>query len=109
MIKHFFSQKNASIFITKEKNKIIGYITLRKHKNLGEIDFLAVIKKHQGKGVGQKLFRYVLDKASKLRIKKLLLEVRKDNNKAISIYEKHGFKKIETKKKKSITKIIMQK
>jgi len=103
-------KENAQIFCAEEKNLIVGYITLSKK---GEIGFLAVSKKFQGKGIANLLLKKVISSAKKKKIKKLFLDVRIDNFPAIKLYLKNGFftthiykKKIEGKE---ILKLRMEK
>ena len=64
------------------------------------MDILSIVvsKTHQQKGIATKLLYYIFDFAKNLNINKILLEVRISNTKAISLYEKCGFKKISHRK-----------
>ena len=110
MLKRIFNDKKESIFIIKEKDKIIAYITLREDKNIGEVGLFAVLKKHQGRGIGRKLLRYILQIAKKDKLKKLVLEVRNDNLKALNLYLKYGFVVTGIRKIKNfkVTKLKME-
>jgi len=77
--------------------KIVGQIGMevftnprRKHvSNMG----MAVSEEHQQSGVGSKLLEAMLDLAFNwLAIRRVELEVYTDNEKAIGVYEKFGFK-----------------
>jgi ribosomal protein S18 acetylase RimI-like enzyme len=81
-------QKNADVFCAKEGAFSIGYITLN-HK--GRIDYLAVSKKYQRKGVASVLLEKVISIAKGKKLKKLHLEVRNDNIPALRLYLKNGF------------------
>lgn len=95
-VEQLFKEK-TEVIVAKEKKSIIGYITLSAN---GEIAFLAVSKKHQGKGVANKLIMKVISKAKTKKIKKLFLDVKEDNFSAIKLYSKYGFKVSSVNKKK---------
>ena len=103
-------KKKTDVIVAKEKKAIVGYITLEHN---GEIAFLAVSKKYQGKGIAGKLIQKVISRAKTKKIKKLFLDVKEDNFTAIKLYSKYGFKVSSVNKKKfkgiEITKLRMVK
>jgi len=67
---------------------------IRKH--VGELGIL-LKKEARGRGLGEKLFKKIIEKAIKeLKIKIIRLDVYSDNNIAINLYKKMGFKKLGT-------------
>jgi N6-L-threonylcarbamoyladenine synthase len=74
-----------------DNGKIVGYINYYLMYEKLEIANFDVLVDYQDKGIGTKLIRYLVDKYNNLDI---TLEVRCNNNKAIHIYEKMGFKKV---------------
>ncbi len=109
MLKEIFQDKKEKIFVATEKNKIIGYIGIRQEKQICELTLLAVLKEYQGKGIGKRLFEYALRIAKRNKSKKIILEVREGNLKAINLYRKQGFVVIGNRKVKKITKLKMEK
>jgi len=86
-----------SIFLKAvEKNKMIGYIIVRKLLDEFHIMNVAVAPTSRRKGVAQKLIDHVLKNLSSGKL--LLLEVRKSNQAAISLYQKNGFTILHTRK-----------
>jgi GNAT superfamily N-acetyltransferase len=75
--------KNEYVVLAQIENKLIGFCSF----NNGWLNHLYVLPAFQGQGVGGTLLRY-----SKARNKELNLWVFQKNNKAISFYEKNGFK-----------------
>ena len=71
------------------KDKLDGLIRIEEYDDFYEISFFCVKKDLQDRGIGQYLFDNVL---RRFRDKKLLLYVYQDNDLAIHIYKKHGFK-----------------
>jgi len=66
----------------------------QENKNLPKAELLtiAVIKKYQGKGVAQELFKKFLQEMQKRKIKKFKVVVGEDLIRAIKFYEKLGLK-----------------
>ncbi|KEI74294.1 GNAT family N-acetyltransferase [Clostridium botulinum] len=87
----------------EDKNKVVGVIGLNINSNprtkhtasLG----MMVHKAYQGNGIGKKLMSEILDLADTwLMLARIELGVFTDNEKAIKLYEKFGFKIEGTKK-----------
>ena len=73
-------------------SKLEGFITVSPRKDKYEIGMFYVNPDKAGKGIGQKLFNYIIDNFGN---KKLALDVFSWNEKAIHVYEKYGFKKVD--------------
>lgn len=87
----------AAIFLTAKDNmKVIGYIGGYFIENEGEILNFVVDEKYQRQGIGTALFNTLIN--SQNNIKKIILEVRENNQKAINFYLKMDFKKISIRK-----------
>lgn len=97
---NLLKDENEYVFVAKEKDNIIGYISLRKNRGVGELGFLAVIKKYQNKSVATNLIKFILKYALKIKCKKLILSVRNTNFKAVLLYKKFGFYVTKTEKKR---------
>lgn len=67
-----------------------GYALTRWGTELIDILRLGVLPEQQGKGVGTYLLRNIILRADL----PVILTVRKDNARAISLYRKHGFKPV---------------
>ena len=80
------------------ENKVLGYISVSFDGNTLEILNFCVDKNSQGKSIGKKLLNYAIINAFKEKCKNVILDVRKDNNRAINLYESFGFKLIHTRK-----------
>ena len=92
------NDQNFSYFVIKLNDDIIGYIATSHVIDTMDILSIVVSKSYQQKGIATKLLYYIFDFAKNLNIHKILLEVRISNTKAISLYEKCGFKKISLRK-----------
>jgi len=71
------------LFAGKESNEIIQIISI------------AIYKQFEGKGWGKKLLQYLFTQSKEANSSKIELHVEHTNYKAISLYEKFGFKQIE--------------
>jgi len=93
------TNKDDTHYIIMAGRKIIGHIALQKRKNgWYETQIIIGEKNYQGKGYGTKAINLLINKAKQADIKKIYLEVRPNNIRAIKAYEKCGFKKTGIKK-----------
>ncbi|MBU1262827.1 ribosomal protein S18-alanine N-acetyltransferase [bacterium] len=81
----------SEFYVAKEEGKIIGYLGFYKIEDEMQLVNLAVTKSRQGKGIGSDLLKWALKLAKSLGAKKAILEVEKENLRAISFYHKFGF------------------
>jgi ribosomal-protein-alanine N-acetyltransferase len=91
---NFFYETYPKGFIVAEKDhKIIGFIIgVQMKPEKGKILMLSVLEKYRRQGIGSKLLAEYLKGISNKKIKKVALEVRTDNKKAIKFYQRYGFK-----------------
>ena len=92
--------KNEEIFVAKKEKEIIGYVifnikekevpSMRYRKQLN-IEVIKKKKKHRGKGFGTKILKGIKEIAKSKGCTDLYLTVNKENENAISVYEKFGF------------------
>ena len=78
----------------EEENTVVGYLCFEDIYDRFEIDDLLVCNEYRGKGIGSKLMDYFIVLAGEKRVNNITLEVRKDNDIAINLYKKHGFKEV---------------
>lgn len=109
MINNLLRDRKEHAFVAKIRNKVVGYTSLRKLSNRCEITFLAVSENYQNKGIGTELIKHAIKLARKFKCKKLTLDVRNGNTKAIRLYAKLGFKIVGIKNKADQTKFAMEK
>ena len=88
-----------NIFFISFNNPLEGYLIGRKIIDEYEILSLATDIKKRRRGVGLGLMHKLLDMAKKEKIKRVILEVSKNNIAAINMYKKLGFKKVSIRKK----------
>lgn len=77
-------------FVLAKKRKVQGFSINRINGEDCHLLNLCIANDAQGKGFGQAMLLYVIEKI-KTRCKRLNLEVRPTNTIAIKLYKKHGF------------------
>jgi ribosomal-protein-alanine N-acetyltransferase len=95
------SSKNpaAQFKIALDGQRLVGYCVFQISGNENEILNIAVKPEERGKSYGRKLLEFIFDVSIKKDCKTIFLEVAKNNEKALSLYERLGFKKINVRKK----------
>ena len=105
-----FKEKNSIYLITEINNKIVGYVRgfIIENKDpffnsikIGYLNALVVLKKYNGKGIGSLLYKEIENYFKKNKCKQIHLEVF-ENNPAITIYKKWGYKSYIKKMVKKI-------
>lgn len=93
----FFYETYPQGFIIAESNhKIIGFLVgVKIHQNKAKILMLSVNPDFRRQKIGEKLLFQFIKTIINENIKRVELEVRTDNVKAIKFYEKYDFKKVE--------------
>lgn len=109
--KEFSTNPYLKIITYVEKDKIIGFLLYSLIYDRIEIEQFEVITKERGKGIGDKLLKYLIEKYKERDVKNITLEVKEDNIVAINLYEKYGFKKVSTREKyyDGINGLLMEK
>ena len=79
-------------------NKIVGFINYYEIYDRLEIVNFNVLDFFQNKGIGSKLLDYLIKIVENKKLNNITLEVRIDNDKAIHLYRKYGFKKVSIRK-----------
>ena len=98
-VENLSKDKDVRIFIAKENNAVIGFLTLKINKigRYGRIILIAVHKKYRGRGVGSALVHRCIEWGNK-KIDFIFVKTQKDNRHAIILYKKMGFKLVGTDK-----------
>ncbi len=83
---------NSSI-VLKDRKNIVGYAFFSVIGTDSHLLNITIYKDYQGKGFGKKILKKVLLQSKVLGATIVFLEVRVSNFRAISFYEKFGFKR----------------
>lgn len=93
--KELFSKVNINgIFVAVLNSKVLGYAVLYANdfaEHEGYISLFAVLPECQGKYIGRTLLSECCAIAIRRKMKKLRLEVNKENHRAKRFYERNGF------------------
>ncbi len=73
--------------------KVVGFIEYSRIYDRYELDNIYVLEEYRNKGIASCLISFMIEMAQKDNIKNITLEVRIDNNIALTLYEKYGFVK----------------
>lgn len=86
-------------YVLEHDGVIVGYYGFWIMFDNIDITKVSIRKELQGKGLSNILMEDFFNRIKNLDIKKITLEVRVSNEKAIGLYSKYGFKNISTRKK----------
>lgn len=79
------------VFVCKEADKIIGFITLKVGKNSGVIGLIAIDDSYQGRGIGKELVFACENYLHENNITNLEVATQNANKNAMNFYKKIGF------------------
>jgi ribosomal-protein-alanine N-acetyltransferase len=74
--------------------RLVGYAGLAAVAGTGDVQTIAAARDQWGTGLGARLLRELLRRATAFECREVLLEVRVDNVRAQRLYERHGFEPI---------------
>lgn len=82
--------------VAEADGAVVGYAGLAAARGEGDVQTIAVLPGHQGRGIGAALLRALLDEAARRDCGEVFLEVRADNDRARALYEWFGFAAVGT-------------
>lgn len=98
-IREMANDKKAHHWMIKADGKIVGHININKiDEKSAELQIVIGEKEYWGKGIGFEAIKQVLEQAGSLGYRKITVEVRPENTRAINLYKKSGFIKQGLKK-----------
>ena len=98
-VKKEILDNNFTNYFTYEIDNIpVAFIHYTCLYERAELIDIAVLPKYENQGIGSSLMQHMINDCQKRGIENITLEVRKDNRKAIHLYEKNGFKSVATRK-----------
>ena len=84
-------------WVAEQDGEIIGYAGLMCLRPVGDVQTIAVVPEHEGRGIGSALLRTLHAQARELGATEVLLEVRADNPRAQQLYRRFGYEQIHTR------------
>lgn len=97
-IKSELTDDNYLVYVLEEEGQAVSFLTILKAVDDADVIMVATKKDFQGRGFAKMLFLRAIDDLKNSGIKRLLLEVRDNNEKAIGLYSSLGFKQIGIRK-----------
>jgi len=87
-----FENPNYQYYLIQENNEFLGFIGFEFHQELEttKLHRIYFLKEAQGKGLGKKALKFVINEAGKVDDRRVTLTVNK-NNSAHKFYESQGF------------------
>ena len=79
-------------FVAVADGEVVGYVQGDTRGPMPTIEDIAVAKDYQGRGIGEKLLRFVLEALGVRDAKMVVAEVHYQNARAIPFYYAHGFR-----------------
>jgi ribosomal protein S18 acetylase RimI-like enzyme len=84
--------KDFSVFVCNNKGQAIGYGQVIFNKGIHTIVNLGILNDYRKQGYGEMLVKYLIELCYKNSIKDVYIRVEKDNLKALTLYNKVGFR-----------------
>jgi ribosomal-protein-alanine N-acetyltransferase len=79
--------------VALDGDEVVGYAGLSDYPDQAFVQTIGVAPAVQGSGLGTRLLLALLEEAERRGQRRVLLEVRADNDRAIALYERHGFRR----------------
>lgn len=97
-IERFRRNKNDIMLLALDGEKVVGNAIIERNRvarysHRAELS-VTILKDYWSRGIGSNLMSMLIDFSKKSGIEIIYLEVRSDNKRAISLYEKFGFRRI---------------
>lgn len=90
---------NAIARVAESGGRVVGYYSLYRSLDEGDVNNIAVTEDMRGQGIGNALMRDMLEQCGQAGIDRIFLEVRASNKAARALYEKFSFKQYSLRKK----------
>ncbi|MCE5219722.1 MAG: GNAT family N-acetyltransferase [Clostridium sp.] len=88
--------KNFGVFICKDNGQAMGYGQIIFNKGTYTIVNLGILSEYRNQGYGEMLVKYLIELCFKNSIQNVYIRVDKNNHKALSLYNKIGFREYES-------------
>ncbi len=95
----FFRPDTRRYVVAEVDGVIVGYAGVMIVDTTADIQTIAVLPDHEGRGIGTALLHELLAEAARRGAREVLLEVRADNPRAQLLYTRTGFTQISTRRR----------
>jgi ribosomal protein S18 acetylase RimI-like enzyme len=96
--RHAIRSPTIICLVASRRAEVLGYVTVERRRNssAGRLTSIAVTPRAAGARVGQRLLAAAEKAASAAALNRMRLEVRADNRRAKRLYERAGYRVLET-------------
>ena len=98
VLKQELENKNTTYIVAKEDDEVIGFAGISICLDEATLNNIVVKKSHRNRGIGGELLESLIELCSELHVRTFTLEVDTENEPAIHLYEKFGFKNLGVRK-----------
>ena len=111
ILKDELNSSSSHYIVAKLNNEIVGFGGIKIVLDSADIMNIVVKKNFRNLGIGTSILNEIIALCSSLNLSSITLEVRKDNEYAISLYKNFGFETLGVRKKyyNGIDGFIMEK
>ena len=111
ILKDELNSSSSHYIVAKLNNEIVGFGGIKVVLDSADIMNIVVKKKFRNLGIGTSILNEIIALCLSLNLSSITLEVRKDNEYAISLYKNFGFETLGVRKKyyNGIDGFIMEK
>ncbi|MBN2897388.1 MAG: GNAT family N-acetyltransferase, partial [Clostridia bacterium] len=85
-------KRGMTMYLASLDQKVIGKVNLQLNDDEAAIYGLGVLPDYRGKGYGRGILKFAVSKALSLGAESVMLQVESENEKALNLYTKTGFK-----------------
>jgi ribosomal-protein-alanine N-acetyltransferase len=89
-----YRENGELFFVARRSRRIVGYCVACVTGAEAEVVSVAVVPEHRGAGVGRALMRHTMTRLKRLRVRTLALMVRPENQDALRLYRRLGFRAV---------------
>ncbi len=98
LLKDELKAENSNYLVAKLDQKIVGFAGIKVLVDEAHIMNIVVKKEVRNQKIGSLLIQNLIDLSKKLQLTSITLEVMEENDVAIHLYEKFGFKQVGIRK-----------
>jgi [ribosomal protein S18]-alanine N-acetyltransferase len=87
-------RRDAELIVAEAHGRVVGYAIFWTVLDQSELGNVAVTSAWRGRGIGERLVAEVMQRADRLGVREVFLEVRPSNERARRLYERFGFSQV---------------
>jgi ribosomal-protein-alanine N-acetyltransferase len=94
LLKKLSLQHGGSFLVAEENGTLLGYCVASLNRGAAHLISIGVLRESRRKGVGTSLLKHLVRFLLNHGVDELWLEVKSENNEAVSLYERFGFERM---------------